>query len=573
MNNTFKIFLLLAIIISGCSGSPMRRQLEAIDSLVDTHFDSALVLMEQIDVRSLSRPNRMYLELLRGKAMNKAAVPFTTDSVMKQVVRYYDNHGSLNQRMLAHYVLGCAYRDLLSAPRALEEYQRAVDLADTSSVDCDFSTLMRIHSQMAGLFEWQGLTNKQEQEDSIAEQLAWQIGDTLSALIFEETKCNTLYNKGEYEECINQTKILHDRFLLHGYPQEAIQSYILCAKSCLALKDFGKAKQYLDLYKTCSYLHDDPRKVNGGRGAISIYMAQYYMGVARTDSAEFFYRQALPYVHLNNSALLTFRGLSEVYAQLNKADSVLKYTSLYSKEKERVYNETIGRTTLQMASLYDYGVEQKIAREQSRRASLWEKTAIAFLCLILLVGYYYWKKRERVRMLRKELERKMDELNEAERTLESLRRQKTLSTSELKQKEAQILKLKGQAEYLCHTLQSAQKGKSLPPLVKSPIVQRFRRSLISIKEPPICEGDWKELAKIVSEYRPALNSLLGGVNLSENEYRLCLLVLCSFEPSQTDNLLGMKHSYSSKTRQRLHEKVFGAPGSAAEFDRKLQLYS
>lgn len=573
MKNTVGLWFLLTIIISSCNGGPMRRQLESIDSLTDIHFDSALVLINQIDGSTLSRSNQMYLELLRGKAMNKAAVLFTTDSVMKKVARYYDYHGSRNQRMLAHYVLGCAYRDLQSAPRALEEYRRAVELADTSSADCDFSTLMRIHSQMAFIFECQRLTDKQQQEDSIAEQLAWQIGDTLSALIFEETKCNDLFNAKEYEKCINQTNILHDKFLSYGYTQEAAQSYILCAKSCLELREYHKAKQYLDLYMTCSYLHEDTRKVNGGMGAVSIYMGQYYLGIEKTDSAEFFFRQALPYVHLNNNALLAFRGLSQVYGQLHKSDSVLKYTSLYSEEKERKYFEAIGQTTLQMSSLYDYGIEQKKAKEHERKAAFWEITAVVLLCLILLVGYYFWKKRERVRMLRKELQQKMDELKEAEVALESLRRQKTLTASDLKQKEEQILKLKGQAEYLCSTLQFAQKGKALPPLAESAIVQCFRRSLISIKEPPVCEEDWRELARIVCEHKPALNALLESANLSENEYRLCLLVLCGFEPSQTDDLLGMKHSYSSKTRQRLHQKVFGTSGSAAEFDHKLLLLS
>ena len=31
---------------------------------------------------------------------------------MKEVVDYYDRHGSANERMLANYVLGCVYRDM-----------------------------------------------------------------------------------------------------------------------------------------------------------------------------------------------------------------------------------------------------------------------------------------------------------------------------------------------------------------------------------------------------------------------------------------------------------------------------
>ena len=126
--------LLLALcLMAGCGGhSTVRHQLEAVDSIVDQHYDSALAVLAGMDTLPMRRADRMYLELLRAKAMNKASVPFTTDSVMRRAVRYYDRHGSPNQRLLAHYLLGCVYRDLGSSPRALEEYQRAVSQADST---------------------------------------------------------------------------------------------------------------------------------------------------------------------------------------------------------------------------------------------------------------------------------------------------------------------------------------------------------------------------------------------------------------------------------------------------------
>ena len=573
MNYAKIIIPVILLSICSCKEDATHRHLDTIDSLCNTQYDSALIQIGRIDVNTLGRSDRMYLELIRGKAMNKAGIAFTTDSVMKKVVSYYDRHGSSNQRMLAHYVLGCAYRDMQSAPKALDEYRLAVEAADTLSADCDLSTLMRVHAQMAGIYELQRLTDRQEREDSIAEQLAWQTGDTLSALIFEEMKCNALFNAGEYEECIIQTNKLHDSFLLNGYNQEAAQSYILCAKSCLALKEYHKAKQYLDSYMTCTYLRDDTRRVNGGSGALPAYMGNYYLGIGKPDSAEYCFRQALPYIHLNNNALLVFQGLSQTYAQLHLSDSVIRYTALYSEEKERRFNEDISHATLQMASLYDYSVEQKISREHVKKASLYEKTAILLICSIMLIGYHYWKKNERTRKLSKELNRVNDKLKEEEFLLDSLRAQKTISEEALLRKEEQVFKLKGQIEYLRSELYNTPKENPVPPLVKSKIVQRFSLSLVSLKEPPIGEEDWEELSRSVSKYMPDQTALLNGTQLSTNEYRLCLLILCGFEPTQIDNLLGMKHSYSSKTRLRLNQKVFNEPGSAAGFDRKLRFYS
>ena len=48
---------------------------------------------------------RMRYHLLHAKAQNKAYVDFTTDSLLLQLTRYYDRHGTPNDRMLAYYLL------------------------------------------------------------------------------------------------------------------------------------------------------------------------------------------------------------------------------------------------------------------------------------------------------------------------------------------------------------------------------------------------------------------------------------------------------------------------------------
>ena len=108
----FVLFIiLLAVAFGGCQrGVRVRGELAMLDSLVDVDYDSALSVLVQLDTRKMEKGERMYAQLLTGKAMNKADSLFTTDSVMKEVVRYFDRQGNSNQRMLAHYVLGCAYR-------------------------------------------------------------------------------------------------------------------------------------------------------------------------------------------------------------------------------------------------------------------------------------------------------------------------------------------------------------------------------------------------------------------------------------------------------------------------------
>ena len=126
MKNKTSAFLLIYIIITAlvsttsCHRSEhTEQQLLMMDTLSDENPDTVLTMLDCMDFNTMSKSERMHAELLRGKAMNKAYVNFTTDSVMLEVVDWYERHGNANQKMLAYYILGCAYRDLEDALSAL----------------------------------------------------------------------------------------------------------------------------------------------------------------------------------------------------------------------------------------------------------------------------------------------------------------------------------------------------------------------------------------------------------------------------------------------------------------------
>ena len=65
--------------------------------------------------------------------------------------------------MMAHYLQGRMHHDMGKAPIALECYQKATEVADTTRKDCEHHTLAAIYGQMADLFHLQYLPDDEMQ--------------------------------------------------------------------------------------------------------------------------------------------------------------------------------------------------------------------------------------------------------------------------------------------------------------------------------------------------------------------------------------------------------------------------
>ena len=125
--------------------------------------------------------NRMRAGLDSINVRNRNGQPFTVSDVQPYVV-FFDENGTPNDRLLAHYLLGLAYYDHGEAPMALQCYQDAAECADTTAKDCDYAQLARVYGQMAQVFYSQGLYQEQLQKTMLSVKYAWKCRDTLLIL-------------------------------------------------------------------------------------------------------------------------------------------------------------------------------------------------------------------------------------------------------------------------------------------------------------------------------------------------------------------------------------------------------
>ena len=131
---------------------------------------------------------------------NLAYEPLTErdDTMMQQVVAYYKEHGTANDRMEAYYLLGSVYRDLHEAPKAMEAFLNGINAADTTRKDCRYDILTRLYAQKGDIFYLQELYEQAIETDRIVQKYAILAKDTLFMVASNWGKLDKCYAFSDY---------------------------------------------------------------------------------------------------------------------------------------------------------------------------------------------------------------------------------------------------------------------------------------------------------------------------------------------------------------------------------------
>jgi len=207
---------------------------------------------------------RMRAGLDSINVLNRTDQPFTMADV-QPYVDYFDEHGTSNDQVLAHYLLGRAYYKHGEAPIALQCYHEAIDCADTTAQDCDYAQLARVFGQMAELFYYQGLYRQQLEFGRQSMKYAWLGKDTLTALMIYEQESFAYESLGLSDSSIFITEDVVAKYNQYGYVSDAAIALGGAVKPLLDKGEYQKAKQYMDVYESKSGLFDAQGKIAVGR--------------------------------------------------------------------------------------------------------------------------------------------------------------------------------------------------------------------------------------------------------------------------------------------------------------------
>lgn len=119
--------ILSSVCLFSCSSSVKNPVLLSADSLMETHPDSALSILESISSpQKLTRAERAYYAVLLTQAKHKNYIPLEDDSLIKTAVEYYGDRKKSINAARAHYYLGATYREKGNVSFAVEQYMKAL---------------------------------------------------------------------------------------------------------------------------------------------------------------------------------------------------------------------------------------------------------------------------------------------------------------------------------------------------------------------------------------------------------------------------------------------------------------
>lgn len=423
MNKYLIAISLLSVFLTACTRQqPINPILIQADSLMQTYPDSALWLLQQIDVDDLhGKSNHAYYALLLTQARDKNWIPMANDSLIQTAVDYYKDRDDKTQAAKAYYYLGCVYEDLDNLVEAADAFLQALMVSPKNKQDVKLMTM--IYEGVGRCYTRQGFYDKALEAYRTAYKISldnnlkegmlpsldgmtnvfiyvdeWDsaacysnkiieasvvVGDSSWASVGFKNLAEMYYNREMYSEAYQAAiKSIHKQQPeKNGHKNDVVNNYMLISDIFIGLQLYDSARYYLSLCDTVSDIY------TRALGTLSLYELEKSCGR---------YKEAIQY---------------------NDSFQVL-YDSIKTKERKA-----------EMAKLINNYTIEKYKREIKDKQQLQTRILIYCLVFMVVVGIFVMlmidrrRKREYMDLQRSLMEKRgemlkvQEELNELD-TLE-----------------------------------------------------------------------------------------------------------------------------------------------------------
>lgn len=578
------IILFVVVLLASCGADRDDvRLLQQADSLLNVRPDSMKVVLGTWadSIGRCPERVRMYYNLLRVKADDKAYVTHTSDSLILSIVRYYREQRDKTHLPEALYYAGRTYSDLKDAPRALEYYQRAIDVMEHEELT-DYNLLSRIYSQMGTLFFYQelydelpGVLRKAYQCDLILKDstnLVFDLRDIGRSFAVRERQDSAIWY---YNRAGEMAQYMQDSILLSMVYGELAGFYVDWGNYPAACEKLQIAWQAVDTLSMPMYYNNT---------------AKYYYNTNQLDSAVYYYRKKLS-LHSYSHKASAYQGLAKIARERGDVTQAMEYYDLYMLYDDSLKQSIRTETIHKIDALYNY---HKFEKEniKLKKENFNHRNLILFLILValfsLLLFAVFWqknKRKEQTMLLQQEkLKRQQEKLKqysqeqieENKKKIEELSWQLENAVKGSDQLRMDLLMAKKEQfekdNQRIEEMQEIQR-RAEGDLYETDVYIKFQDVATGKKMPKcITTDDWRGLQNHVDETYGGFILRLKELcpYISEKELQICLLIKIGITPTQMATIMFCSKQDISSVRSRLYAKLSGVKGSSKQCDQLIQ---
>ena len=552
-------FVLMILILASCSKDHSLSRMEQIKVIGDNDPNMALSMLDslEIEVREKNDYIKNKYDLLRIRLNDKAYKMPTSDIMVRKLVAYFENNGTIADKQEVYYYAGSVYRDLQDTPRALEHFFKSLDYASENPKECDSVMLSNTYSNINYLqYKVQNFNESLKaalKELEISKKTNTDVATPFSHL---GVSYQALKKNKEAEEAYDSVFAR----IVQSQSEFARQDIILVLLHHYSeLKAMSKARDCVKLIKG--------NPLEGEPTYACVALGEYYRTLGMVDSAAVFFERVLD-------------GTTDLYVKYDVAKLMFNmYNDAGDKENSKRYADIF----MWLSDSLDFGKRQELAAtvnnayqyhlDQKREQDLKEEkerykslSIIAFLAASLLasVGYIFnFKRKQRhlkeVAALSSELQRVSDddkklredikrkekvlaesreslkrssrELDDVKKKLQLVNQELSENTEALKKTEEQLEEKKEQNKTFIKLLhQSDFEGKA------EDVIRAVRAASKGKKEMTLAE--WKQLYNAVDELYPTFHEaiLKQHRRVSDKEMQVLYLIRIGLSKQQIINM-------------------------------------
>ncbi len=536
-------------------------ELERIKMIGDENPKKALVMLDslKIGIREESDYVKNKYDLLQIRLNDKADNIPNSDIMIKNLIGYFEENGSMLDKQEVYYYAGSVYRDLQDTPRSLEYFLKSIEHAGSGD-GCDSIMLRNAYSNLNDLYykvqKYNDAVKMAQKELEITKQIKTDaiipnlhLGTAYLALKQAKDACAAF--DAALDEIIQSSDASkHQSSLLFLLCDYSVLSQLSNAKRCFYLIEYDPLNEFSDF--SC------------------IAFAQYYELCNKTDSAIIYGKYLLDNGEDIYSMYDASKLLYRLYSSTGDVNNASHYAGIYMQLSDSLDFGKRQELAATVNNEFQYHLDQKKEQTLKDEKEKYKNTlAIVVMTTILLacVAYIFYVRRRNKHLkevvslsaelqrisndeqqLRKDIEQKEKELERSKKSLEkssdelsNVKRELQRVNTELsdydealKAKEQQLSEKMDQNKTFIKLLhQSELEGKA------EDVIYAIRQSSKGMKN--MKSSDWKQLYQAVDELYPSFKDriLKELGSFTEQQMQVCYLMRIGLSKPQIQNMTNL----------------------------------